>query len=231
MLVTTIVTSILCICGVKALETDKDVETEKYNVQYQNLTEEEKHFLNEIVNYNSEINLKYLILNKTQEMYEKLCEDMYKQAEQMLRYNDDHLDIKYYYQFCIHQQFEVVYYPKVEKFFFKLLRYIPREVKNAMRYVFYPEMGHDKEEFVENERMIDTRINIIRNIIEDALKCHYVYADQMFSYKFFNHTKLTVDALWRTGAHESLIKEYSFTTRRVTSSRNQTRQHLYRTVM
>ncbi|KAI5699105.1 hypothetical protein M8J75_016359 [Diaphorina citri] len=194
-----------------ALETHQDVIDEKYNVKYQNLTADEKAFLDKVVNFDTLENLKYMILNKTQEMYVENHKQLYKQAEESVIFHENHLKIKYFHYFVRHQRFEVLYYPLVEKFFFKLLRYIPSEVKKFTRFVYYKELGHDKEEFLENEGIIDKRINIIRNAFDDAIKAHYVLADDLDVFNFVNNSRAKIDAFFQSPQYFDAIKQLNIT--------------------
>lgn len=75
----------------RTLEANPEEHTEKFTIKTPNLTVEEAEFLHKVINYDTEQNLKYLILNKTQEMYTQNYEKLYKQAEGQVAYNDDHL--------------------------------------------------------------------------------------------------------------------------------------------
>uniref|UniRef100_A0A8D9DWP4 Uncharacterized protein n=1 Tax=Cacopsylla melanoneura TaxID=428564 RepID=A0A8D9DWP4_9HEMI len=193
------------------LETDQDIINEKYNVKYANLTPYEKQFLDKIVNYDTEENLRYLILNKTQDLYLEHNDELYKQAEENIIFHDDHLKIKYLHYFLRHQHFALLYYPIVERFFFKLLRYMPSEVKRTSRFVYYKELGHDREEFLDNENIIDKRIHIIRNRIEDAIKQHYVLADDINVFNFVNNSRPKLDAFFRSENYTRILAEHNIT--------------------
>lgn len=75
----------------RTLEANPEEHAEKFTIKTPNLTVEEAEFLHKVINYDTEQNLKYLILNKTQEMYTQNYEKLYKQAEGQVAYNDDHL--------------------------------------------------------------------------------------------------------------------------------------------
>lgn len=119
--------------------------------------------------------------------------------------------IKYYHYFIRHQAFETIYYPFVEKFFFKVLRFVPEEVKKLSRFDYYPELGHNRDEFLQNEELIEQRINIIRKIFEDALKAHYVLVDDLDVFNFVNNTRPKLDAFFESEQYFQLLKDRNIT--------------------
>uniref|UniRef100_A0A8D8VWI0 Uncharacterized protein n=1 Tax=Cacopsylla melanoneura TaxID=428564 RepID=A0A8D8VWI0_9HEMI len=119
----------------QTLETDQDIINEKYNVKYANLTPYEKQFLDKIVNYDTEENLRYLILNKTQDLYLEHNDELYKQAEENIIFHDDHLKSyrKYQYYFDIYHEYKRIYYSFLNKFYDKIFSQLKRELVTKFR--------------------------------------------------------------------------------------------------
>lgn len=120
-------------------------------------------------------------------------------------------EIKYYHYFARHQNFEILYYPLVEKFFSKVLRFVPEEVKRLSRFEYHPEIGHERDEFLQNEEIIEQRISIIRKIFEDSIKAHYVLIDDLDVFNFHNNTRPKIDASFASEQYFQLLKERNIT--------------------
>uniref|UniRef100_A0A8D9A198 Uncharacterized protein n=1 Tax=Cacopsylla melanoneura TaxID=428564 RepID=A0A8D9A198_9HEMI len=187
------------------LETDQDIINEKYNVKYANLTPYEKQFLDKIVNYDTEENLRYLILNKTQDLYLEHNDELYKQAEENIIFHDDHLKIKFKHHFDTLSLFKNLYYNHVETYFYNKIVYnLLHRLKNVWRH-----QDRNITAFLAREDQLRERYTRIISIVDYCLRTHYLHVDDSLYRNFFNYSrahlqKTVYDPLWKQYREDTL---------------------------